>query len=58
MILYPVQNATNPLPYETGLIEGKEVLKVGPGLLVLTCVVILYIALPWSSFLDLPLLWK
>ena len=53
MILYPVQNAPHLLAYETRLIEGQEVLKVGSGLLVLTCVVI-YIVLPRSPFLDLP----
>jgi sodium-dependent dicarboxylate transporter 2/3/5 len=58
VILYPVQTATNLLAYEIGLIEGKDVLKVGLGLLVLTCVVILYIALPWWSLLDLPLVIK
>jgi len=58
VILYPVQTATNLLAYETGLIEGKDVLKVGLGLLVLTCVVILYVALPWWSLLDLPLVIK
>jgi anion transporter len=55
VILYPVQTATNLLAYETGLIGGKDVLKVGLGLLGLTCLVILYIALPWWSLLGLPL---
>jgi len=55
VILYPVQTATNLLAYETGLIGGKDVLKVGLGLFVLTALVILYIALPWWSFLGLRL---
>lgn len=54
-IFYPVQTATNLLAYETGLIGAKDVLKVGVGLFFLTCLVILYIALPWWSFLGLPL---
>lgn len=58
VILYPVQTATNLLAYETGLIEGKDVLKIGLGLLVLTALVILYIALPWWSLLGVPLLFK
>ncbi len=49
VILYPVQTATNLLAYETGLIQGKDVLKVGLGTLVITSLVILFIALPgWS----------
>ena len=55
VILYPVQTATNILAYETGLIGGKDVLKVGLGLLVLTSLVILFIALPWWSLLGVPL---
>ena len=55
VILYPVQTATNILVYGTGLIEGKDVLKVGLGLLVLTSLVILFIALPWWSLLGVPL---
>ncbi len=55
VILYPVQTATNLLAYETGLIQGKDVLKVGLGMLVITSAVILFIALPWWSLLDLPL---
>jgi di/tricarboxylate transporter len=55
VILYPVQTATNILAYETGLIGGKDVLKVGLGLLVLTSLVILFIALPWWSLLGAPL---
>ena len=55
VILYPVQTATNLLAYETGLIQGKDVLKVGLGMLVITSLVILFIALPWWSLLDLPL---
>ncbi len=55
VILYPVQTATNLLAYETGLIGGKDVLKVGLGLLLLTALVILFIALPWWSLLGVPL---
>jgi anion transporter len=55
VVLYPVQTATNLLAYETGLIGGKDVLKIGLGLLVITALVILYIALPWWSLLGLPL---
>jgi anion transporter len=55
VVLYPVQTATNLLAYETGLIGGKDVLKIGLGLFVLTALVILYIALPWWSLLGLPL---
>jgi di/tricarboxylate transporter len=58
VVLYPVQTATNLLAYETGLIGGKDVLKIGLGLFVLTALVILYIALPWWSLLGLPLHWK
>ena len=58
VVLYPVQTATNLLAYETGLIGGKDVLKVGLGLFVLTALVILYIALPWWSLLGVPLRWK
>lgn len=49
VILYPVQAATNPLAYETGLIAGKDVLKVGLSLLVLSSLVILFIAPPWVA---------
>jgi len=55
VVLYPVQTATNLLAYETGLIGGKDVLKIGLGLFVLTALVILYIALPWWALLGLPL---
>jgi len=55
VVLYPVQTATNLLAYETGLIGGKDVLKIGLGLFVLTALVILYIALPWWSLLGLSL---
>ena len=55
VVLYPVQTATNLLAYETGLIGGKDVLKIGLGLFVLTALVIIYIALPWWSLLGLPL---
>jgi sodium-dependent dicarboxylate transporter 2/3/5 len=58
VILYPVQTATNLLAYETGLIGGKDVLKVGFGLLFLTALVILYVALPWWSLLGVPLVFK
>ena len=58
VVLYPVQTATNLLAYETGLIGGKDVLKIGLGLFVLTALVILYIALPWWSLLGLSLHWK
>ena len=58
VILYPVQTATNLLAYETGLIGGKDVLKVGFGLLFLTALVILYVALPWWSLLGAPLVIK
>ena len=58
VIFYPVQTATNLLAYETGLIGGKDVLKVGLGLLVLAGMVILYIALPWWSFLGVGLALK
>ncbi len=55
VILYPVQTATNLLAYETGLIDSWDVLKVGLGLFVLTFFVILFVAIPWWSFLGLPL---
>lgn len=55
VILYPVQTATNILAYETGLIGGRDVLKVGLGLLVLTSLVIIFVALPWWSLLGVPL---
>ncbi len=55
VVLYPVQTATNLLAYETGLIRGGDVLKVGLGMLVLTTAAILLIAIPWWSFLGLPL---
>ncbi len=55
VILYPIQTATNLLAYETGLIDSLDVLKVGLGLFVLTYFVILFIAIPWWSFLGLPL---
>jgi anion transporter len=58
VILYPVQTATNLLAYETGLIGGKDVLKIGLGLFVLTALVILYVALPWWSLLGVPLILK
>ncbi len=58
VVLYPVKTATNLLAYETGLIGGKDVLKVGLGLFVLTALVILYIALPWWSLLGVPLVFK
>jgi anion transporter len=58
VVLYPVQTATNLLAYETGLIGGKDVLKVGLGLFVITALVILYIALPWWFLLGVPLRWK
>ncbi len=58
VILYPVQTATNLLAHETGLIGGKDVLKVGLVLLILTSLVILSIALPRWSLLDLPLVTK
>ncbi len=58
VVLYPVQTATNLLAYETGLIGGRDVLKVGLGLFVLTALVILYIALPWWSLLGVPLVFK
>jgi sodium-dependent dicarboxylate transporter 2/3/5 len=40
VVLYPVQTATNLLAYETGLIGGKDVLKIGLGLFVLTALVV------------------
>ncbi len=56
VILYPVQTATSIMSYETGLMQGVDVLKVGLGLLALTALVILLIALPWWSLLGLPLI--
>ena len=58
VILYPAQTASNLLAYETGPIGRKDVLKVGLGLLVLTSLLILFIALPRWSLLDLPLVTK
>ncbi len=55
VILYPVQTATNLLAYETGLINSLDVLKVGIGFLVITFLVIFLIAIPWWSFLGVPL---
>ncbi|OPY92827.1 MAG: L-tartrate/succinate antiporter [Syntrophaceae bacterium PtaU1.Bin231] len=53
VILYPVQTATNLVAYETGLMDGRDVLKVGLGMWVLTTLVVVAIALPWWSFLGL-----
>jgi anion transporter len=53
VILYPVQTATNLVAYETGLMDGKDVLKVGMGMWVLTTLVVVAVALPWWSLLGL-----
>jgi len=53
VILYPVQTATNLVAYETGLMDGKDVLKVGMGMWVLTTLVVVGVALPWWSLLGL-----
>ncbi len=55
VILYPVQTATNLLAYETGLIDAQDVLKIGLGLRVLASLFILFMALPWWSYMGLPL---
>lgn len=54
VILYPVQTATNLLAYETGHFEAMDVLKVGLGMLALTLLVVVLVAIPWWGLMGLP----
>ncbi len=54
VILYPVQTATNLLCYETGHFQAMDVLKMGLGMLALTTLVVVLVAIPWWGFMGLP----
>lgn len=53
VIFYPVQTAANLLAYESGYFDAADVRRLGFGMLVMTCVVVL-LSLPYWSVLGLP----
>ncbi|MBI3015616.1 MAG: hypothetical protein HYY65_11295 [Candidatus Tectomicrobia bacterium] len=55
VILYPLQTATNFMAYRSGYFSGRDVLKVGLLMLVLTALVVAFLAVPYWGALGLSL---